>query len=54
MSYKMKRGQNIIEETGSCKENRQKLHMSRTTCIENPTFLCTTQTKRQSNGHTKF
>lgn len=23
----------------SCKENRQKLHMSRATCIENRTFL---------------
>ena len=35
----MKREQNISEKTGSCVENRQKLHISNLTCIENLTFL---------------
>ncbi|HRP89655.1 MAG TPA: hypothetical protein PKX92_06405 [Edaphocola sp.] len=41
----MKREQNITGKIGTCKENRQKLHMSKTTCIENRTFLYMTQKK---------
>jgi len=43
----MKGKQNIIEKIGLCKENRQKLHMSNTSFIENSTFLYMTHNEKK-------
>ena len=39
MLYKVKMSQNIMQKTSTCKENGQKLHMSKPSCIQNEAIL---------------
>jgi hypothetical protein len=43
MLYKIKMKQNVTQKIGTCKENGQKLHMNKPSCIQNSTFLYMTQ-----------
>jgi len=39
----------MTEKIGICKENGQKLHMSKASCIENRTFLYMTLSKHRTD-----